>query len=307
MENRRLFLQKAGAVIAGCGSLSLFRCTFPPANPLFRISLAEWSLHRSLFAGEIDHLDFAGFAKKNFKIDAVEYVNQFFMDKAEDKSYLTDMKKRCDDLGVKSLLIMCDNEGRIGDPEATLRRLAVENHVKWLRAAQFLGCHSIRVNAFSQGTYEEQQKLVADGLFQLCQYADNYQVNVLVENHGGLSSNGKWLVGVLKMVDHIRVGSLPDFGNFRLSQDEWYDRYLGVAELMPFAKGVSAKTGEFDAYGNDIRTDYRRMLQIVVDAGYRGYIGIESSGSQLSEMEAIQKTKELLERTRDEITHDRAN
>ncbi|MBN1480345.1 TIM barrel protein [candidate division KSB1 bacterium] len=307
MENRRLFLQKAGAVIASYGSLPLFRCTFPPAKPLFQISLAEWSLHRSLFAGEIDHLDFASIAKKNFQIDAVEYVNQFFMDKAEDKSYLTDMKKRCDDLGVKSLLIMCDNEGRIGDPDALLRKQAVENHFKWLRAAQFLGCHSIRVNAFSQGTYEEQQKLVADGLLQLCTYADDVQVNVLVENHGGLSSDGKWLVGVLKMVNHSRVGSLPDFGNFQLSQDEWYDRYLGVAELMPFAKGVSAKTGEFDAQGNDIRIDYRRMLRIVVDAGYRGYVGIESSGSQLSEMEAIQKTKELLERTRDEMTRDLAS
>jgi len=276
-------------------------CTLPPKKPLFRISLAEWSLNHALFGGEIDHMDFAGMAKKEFGIDAVEYVNQFFMDKAEDKNYLSDMKQRCDDLGVKSLLIMCDNEGRIGDSDKALRRQTVENHFKWINAAQYLGCHSIRVNAQSQGSYEEQQNLVADGLLQLCEYAEDYSINVLVENHGGLSSNGAWLAGVMQKVDHIRVGTLPDFGNFQLVADEWYDRYKGVAELMPFAKAVSAKTGEFDGNGNDIRTDYVRMMRIVIDAGYRGYVGIESGSPTCSEREAIQNTKTLLERTRDII------
>ena len=278
-----------------------FKCDKQAEKLPFHISLAEWSLHRSLFAGDIDHLDFARIAKQELDIDAVEYVNQFFMEKAKDKGYLNDIKRRCDDHGVKSLLIMCDNEGRIGDPEKTARKQAVENHYKWVEAARFLGCHAIRVNAYSEGTFEEQQQHVADGLRGLCEYADDFNIDVLVENHGGLSSNGKWLVGLMKMVDHIRVGTLPDFGNFQLSEDEWYDRYLGVKELMPFAKAVSAKTGEFDAHGNDIRTDYERMMKIVLASGYRGYVGIEYEGPQLPEMEGIRATKRLLEKVMQDV------
>jgi sugar phosphate isomerase/epimerase len=297
MNSRRDFLK----IMAAASASGLVGCATPP-RPLFEISLAEWSLNRALFSGEMDHLDFAGVAKNEFAINAVEYVNQFFMDKAEDQNYLGDMKKRCDDLGVKSLLIMCDNEGALGDPDDTARQQSVENHYKWISAAKFLGCHSIRVNAHSQGSYEEQQNLVADGLSQLCDFAEDYDINVIVENHGGLSSNGQWLAGLMKKVNHLRVGTLPDFGNFQIAQDEWYDRYKGVAELMPFAKAVSAKTGEFDANGNDIRTDYLRMMRIVIDAGYRGYVGIESGSPHCSEQEAIQKTKDVLERTRDHLT-----
>ncbi len=300
MQSRREFVQK----LAAASALGMIGCATPP-KPLFRISLAEWSLNRALFRGEIDHLDFPGIAKNEFGITAVEYVNQFFIDKAEDQNYLGEMKKRCDDLGVKSLLIMCDNEGALGDPDETARQHTVENHYKWIQAAKFLGCHSIRVNAYSQGSFEEQQNLVADGLRRLCDYAEDYKINVLVENHGGLSSNGQWLVGVMKKVNHLRLGTLPDFGNFQLANDEWYDRYQGVAELMPFAKAVSAKTGEFDANGNDIRTDYLRMMRIVVDAGYRGYVGIESGSPRDTEMQAIQKSKTLLERTREQLVQER--
>ncbi len=303
MGSRRDFIKKITASAAGIG---LIGCSVPPEKPLYDISLAEWSLNKALFSGEIDHLDFPGIAKNEFGIHAVEYVNQFFMDKAKDQAYLSQMKQRCDDAGVKSLLIMCDNEGRLGDPDAEVRRQAVENHFKWVDAANFLGCHSIRVNAQSQGSFLEQQDLVADGLHQLCDYAQGYNINVIVENHGGLSSNGQWLIGVLQKVNHIRVGSLPDFGNFQLAKDEWYDRYKGVAELMPFAKAVSAKTGEFDANGNDIRTDYNRMMKIVVDAGYRGYVGIESGSPGCSEKEAIQKSKALLERTREALMEARS-
>lgn len=300
MQSRRDFLK----TVAATSALGVAGCATPP-KPLFTISLAEWSLNRSLFSGEINHLDFPHIAKNEFGIDAVEYVNQFFMDKAEDKKYLNDMKKRCDDLGVKSLLIMCDNEGALGDPDNAARKLAVENHYKWVEAAQYLGCHSIRVNAHSRGAYEEQQNLVADGLALLCDFAADFDINVIVENHGGLSSNGEWLVGVMKKVNHVRVGTLPDFGNFQLEKDEWYDRYKGVAELMPFAKAVSAKTGEFDANGNDIRTDYLRMMRIVIDAGYRGYVGIESGCPRCTEIQAIEKTKTLLERTREQLVQER--
>ncbi len=273
----------------------------PDTAALFSISLAQWSLHKALYSRAMDNLDFAATAKDKFGIDAIEYVNQFFKDKAKDTDYLAQMKQRADDLDVTSVLIMCDGEGRLGDPDDTARKQAVENHYKWVEAAKFLGCHSIRVNAASEGGYEEQQKLAADGLRRLCEFADTHGLNVLVENHGGLSSNGAWLAGVMQLVGHDRVGTLPDFGNFRIKDDDWYDKYQGVQELMPYAKAVSAKSHVFDEAGNESEIDYLRMMKIVLDAGYHGYVGIEYEGSQLGEMEGIAATKALLERVRGEL------
>ncbi|RMF85884.1 MAG: sugar phosphate isomerase/epimerase [Planctomycetota bacterium] len=279
-------------------------------RPLFMISLAEWSLHRALYEKKLDHLDFARAARRDYGIEAVEYVNSFFKDKASDAKYIAEMKKRAADEGVRSLLIMCDGEGRIGDPDEKARRQAVENHHRWVEAAKALGCHSIRVNAASEGSYDEQQRLAADGLRRLTEFAAPHEINVIVENHGGLSSNGAWLTGVMKMVDHPRCGTLPDFGNFCLDwsrasdPDAWYDRYKGVAEMMPFAKAVSAKSRKFDDAGNEVETDFRRMIKIVLDAGYHGYIGIEYEGDQKSEPEGIRLTKRLLERVRDELRHE---
>ena len=272
------------------------------SNPkLFKISLAEWSLHRTLQSGKIDHLDFCKVAKNDFGLDAVEYVNSFFFDKAQDQSYLKEMKQRADDLGVKSLLIMCDNEGSLGDPDPIARTKAVENHYKWIDAGKYLGCHSIRVNAQSEGEYDEQMKLAADGLSRLTEYGANNNINVIVENHGGLSSNGKWLATLMEKVDYPRFGTLPDFGNFRIQDEEWYDRYKGVEELMPYAKAVSAKSHDFDSHGNEINTDYYKMMNIVLDAGYNGYVGIEYEGSKLDEMAGIQATKDLLGKVKDSL------
>lgn len=274
------------------------------SQPLFSISIAEWSFHRALRAGDMEHLDFAKVTKQDYGLDAIEYVNAFFFDKANDASYLAEMKSRADGEGVKSLLIMCDNEGALGDSDAAARTTAVTNHHKWVEAARTLGCHSVRVNAQSNPglDIEEQQKLAADGLRRLCEFADPHGINVIVENHGGISSNGTWLAGVMEMVDHPRVGTLPDFGNFRIQNDEWYDRYQGVRELMPYAKAVSAKSHEFDASGNDTGTDYDRMLRIVLDAGYRGYVGIEYEGDSLSEREGVRRTLDLLVRVREDLT-----
>jgi len=268
----------------------------PAAAPLFRISLAEWSLHRTLFAGKLDNLDFPRAAKQQFGIDAVEYVNQFFKDKAKDAAYLADLAKRAKDEGVTNVLIMCDGLGNLGDPEAAARTKAIENHFPWVEAAKRLGCHSIRVNAGSKGSAEEQQKLAADGLSRLSDYAAQMDMSVIVENHGGLSSNGEWLAGVMKLVNKTNCGTLPNFGNFHD-----YDRYRGVEELLPFAKGVTAKSHEFDADGNEVRTDYRRMLRLVVAAGYRGWVGIEYEGNALPEPEGILATKKLLDRVRSEL------
>ena len=281
----------------------------------FEISLAQWSLHRSLNKGRINNLDFVSVAKNEFDIDAVEYVNSFFFDKATNKAYLREMKARSDDYGVLNLLIMCDNEGSIGDQDKVKQSKAIDNHYKWFDAAKYLGCHSIRVNAHlgnsfdkedinlnsKTSSYKSQIGFAADGLRKLTEYGASLNMNTLVENHGGLSSNGKWLSSVIKEVDHPRCGTLPDFGNFKIQGDYWYDRYKGVTELMPFAKAVSAKSHDFDSAGNEINTDYFRMMDIVLNANYKGYVGIEYEGSNLDEYDGIRATKHLLERVRDSI------
>jgi sugar phosphate isomerase/epimerase len=271
-----------------------------PNELFFKISLAEWSLHKSIFEGKMTNLDFPAKAKNDFGISAVEYVNQFFKDKAKDQAYLADLKKRCDDNGVTSVLIMCDGEGGLGDTNKTARNKAVENHYKWVEAAKFLGCHSIRVNAYGEGKSEEVAKTATEGLRALSEFAKKMEINVIVENHGGYSSDGQWLSKVIADTQMSNCGTLPDFGNFCIRNvdgkcEEMYDRYKGVAEMMPYAKGVSAKTYQFDAQGNCIETDYAKMLPLVKQAGYSGYIGIEFEGD-LPEDEGIRATKALLER-----------
>jgi len=297
-HSRRTFLKAAAAT--GAHALLFVPGTRPAtgaeATPAFKISLAEWSLHRTLFAGKLDNLDFAKTAKESFGINAIEYVNQFFKDKAKDKKYLAELKQRAADLGVKNQLIMIDGEGRIGDPNDAKRTQAVENHYPWVEAAKFLGCHSIRVNAASAGSYGEQIKLAADGLRRLSEFGAKHGLNVLVENHGGLSSNGKWLSAVIKSVGMANCGTLPDFGNFNLGGGKSYDRYQGVEELMPFAKAVSAKSQDFDTRGNETTTDFFKMMKIVLDAGYHDYVGIEYGGKRLDEFEGVRATKRLLER-----------
>ena len=296
---RRIFLTLSAGTVGG---FCLHGCTLPAAEQgsskhskePFKISLAQWSWHRRLRGQEQPKLDNLDFAKEahSFGIKAIEYVNQFFKDKAKDTRYLAEMKKRAKDLGVKSLLIMCDGEGQLGDPDSQRRTQAVENHYKWVGAAKFLGCHSIRVNAASKGSYEEQLKLAADGLRRLSEYAAGYKLNVIVENHGGLSSNAEWLTSVIRKVDLPNCGTLPDFGNFPAQ----VDKYDAVDMLMACAKAVSAKSYDFDETGNETTIDYYRMMKIVLDAGYHGYVGIEYEGKRLSENDGILATKRLLEK-----------
>ena len=278
-------------------------------QPLYKISLAEWSINRSLFSGAMQHLDFAKIAK-SAGIDAIEYVNQFFKDKAKDAAYLAEMNARARGEGVTQVLIMCDAEGNLGDPDAGKRQTAVENHFKWVEAAKTLGCHTIRVNGYSSGTPEEQMKLVADGMRKLCEFADPHGINVVIENHGGLSSNAKWLVETITRVGHKRAGTLPDFGNFRIAgpgrsnpgaKVESYDSYVGVAEMMPLAKGVSVKPRVWDAHGNQSDIDLKRMMKIVVDAGWRGHCGIEH-GAEGRELESIVELRKQLESVREALS-----
>jgi len=306
--NRRNFLHTTGMLAAGMTLSSMTGCATSSSSrrPWFQISLAEWSLHRTLRAKKISNLDFPKVAKNEFGIHAVEYVNQFFMDKARDDTYLRELKSVCEGEGVRSVLIMCDGEGNLGDPDPAKRQRAVENHHKWAEAAKFLGCHSIRINAATGGvgSYKDQQKRAAEGLAKLGDYCRKLKLNAIVENHGGLSSNGAWLAGLMRMVGQHNVGTLPDFGNFIVDHAKGveYDRYRGTQELMPFAKGVSAKSYGFDAAGNETKIDYRRMLNIVKTAGYRSYIGVEYEGSNLDEYAGIHATKKLLETVRAELS-----
>ena len=328
--NRRRFIRQIGGLATGFSAISvaLASCndngnagvdgadsankdttkteTTGAGQLFFEISLAQWSLHRALFEKKIDNLDFPLIAKRDYGISVVEYVNQFFKDKAKDEKYLAELLKRSKDNGVVNHLIMIDDEGGLGEPDDKKRLAAVENHHKWVDAAKTLGCATIRVNAFGEGSAEDVKKAAIDGLGRLGEYAAKSGINVIVENHGGYTSDGIWLSSVMKEVNKSNVGTLPDFGNFcvkRSGKSVWegdcvqeYDRYKGTQELMPFAKGVSAKTYDFDANGNCVETDYTKMLKIVKEAGFKGYVGIEYEGDKLSEEEGIRKTKALLER-----------
>lgn len=329
--NRKDFLKKAGYLSAASvmtpGLAKFFNRSNQNTELFFDISLAQWSLHRSIFGketmekgweffgrtirnknygellkGNIEPIEFPTVAKEQFGISAVEYVNTFYMGKAEDQTFLRELKSRAEDAGIENVLIMCDQEGNLGDTNANDRKQAVENHYKWVDAAEFLGCHSIRVNAAGNGSEKEVADAATAGLSMLSDYAGKKDINVIVENHGGYSSDASWLVGVIENVNKENCGTLPDFGNFQISGDREYNRYKGVREMMPYAKGVSAKTHDFDSEGYETNTDFRKMLQIVKNAGYTGYIGIEYEGNNLSEPEGIKATKELLVKVGKELT-----
>jgi len=258
-----------------------------------KLSLAEWSFHTSIQNGKMTNLDFPRIARTHFDIGAIEYVSVLFESKiaVEDTVYLQKLKKECEKYHVISNLIMVDGEGNLGDTDILKRDMAVANHYKWIQAAGFLGCHAIRVNATGEGTPEEVQKAVIDGLSKLCDYAATYKINILVENHWGNSSDPEWLIPVIKAVNKRNCGLLPDFGNFDKT-----DRYLAVELMMPYAKGVSAKSYNFDAQGNETKIDYQKMMNIVRKSGYKNYVGIEYEGEQLTEDEGIKATISLIKK-----------
>ncbi|MEZ5070826.1 MAG: TIM barrel protein [Bacteroidales bacterium] len=302
---RRTFLRNLGAGAAALAlSPTLIRsCGSASAVP--RISLAQWSLNKAFFGGDLNPVDFASLAMDRYGIGAVEYVNGFFTDRAADETFWQQMKTRADDAGVKSLLIMVDDEGDLGVADEASRIRAVENHHKWVHAAKILGCHSIRVNAFGDEDRERFRAGMTDSLHRLGEYAGGEGINVVIENHGLFSSDAALITSILDEVGLSNVGTLPDFGNWCLSAkwgttqfecDSAYDRYQGVEEFLPYAKGVSAKSYNFDENGDDRIIDYYKMLKIVKDFGYKGHIGIEYEGVEKPEHEGILATKALIEK-----------
>jgi len=321
-QDRRTFLQQASQLAVGAALLGLHSCTDSsetsqteraenPASgqatgPVFQLSLAQWSLHKAIRDNGMDPLEFAAKAR-SLGFGAIEYVTQLYGDIAQNKSYLSQMKQRADDNGLVSHLIMIDHEGDLGSTNATERKKAVENHYKWVAAAKFLGCKAIRVNAAGTGTAEEVATAAIDGLGQLATFAQQENIAVVVENHGGYSSDGVWLSNVIRQVGLSNVGTLPDFGNFCIEKAEngdclnAYDRYKGVQELLPFAKAVSAKSYDFNEHGEESTIDYHLMLSLCLDSGFAGYIGVEYEGNRLPEEEGILATKALVEKVGTEL------
>ena len=309
MMNRRHFL---GATVAAGAAVGLgLRPAWadePTGKPAagkigdFKISLAEWSLHKRLFADRAkmseNNLDFPKMAREEFGIEAVEFVNQFFKDKAHDSAYLKDLKKRADDQGVTCVLIMIDGEGDLSADKAK-RTKAVEGHKKWVDAAAALGCHAIRVNTGSNYNKDD-VATVADGCGRLVEYGIANKIKIICENHGGPSSNPDALLALMKAVNKPEFGTLPDFGNFPKKKQGGYeiDIYEAIARMMPYARGVSAKSYDFGPDGRETMLDYARILKIVTDSGYHGFVGIEYEGSRLSEPDGIRATKTLLESLR---------
>jgi sugar phosphate isomerase/epimerase len=311
MLTRRSFLQQSllgsGALLLGASS-----CQPSAATVDLEISLAQWSLHRTLQAGKLDHLDFPSKAKRDFGVSVVEYVNTFFGGKTmpfkeagKNAKYLNELLKRSREEGVVNHLIMVDNEGSLALPDDAQRLPAVENHKKWVEAARLLGCKTIRVNLHGEGSSADKKTASIDSLSRLGEFAKTMNINVVIENHGSDSSNGAWVASVMQQVGMPNVGTLPDFGNFCISHpwgqtqdpcEDMYDRYQGVQEMLPFAKGVSAKTYDFDAQGEQPKMDYKRLMSIVKKSGFKGYIGIEFEGNSQPEAEGIRLTKALIER-----------
>lgn len=302
----------AGLGFYACGNLQTPRKALSKKSlpPFFKLSLAQWSLHRAIQSQSLSPYDFAKTAKE-LGFEGVEYVNDLYQDvmKAVDKpkalkNFITKSNAAAKMHGVENVLIMVDGEGDLAVPNKSERFRAIENHKAWIEAAAEMECHSIRINLFGERNPEAWLKQSTESMNALGEYALGYNVNVIIENHGYLSSNAALVVQMLENIEHPNCGTLPDFGNFCLERaggDRWegecikeYDRYKGVSELLPKAFAVSAKSHEFDENGNEIHSDYLRLLQMVKDVGYSGYIGVEYEGPTLSETEGILATKNLL-------------
>lgn len=311
MTTRRTFIRQS---LAGAGTLLLAPSISMSHNSSSKltISLAEWSFHRALEAGELDHLDFPALAKNKFDIGVVEYVNGFFggkkmdfKDAGKNSAYLNELLKRSRDAGVINHLIMVDDEGPLSSTDEKERLKAVDDHKKWIEAAKTLGCKTVRVNLHGEGDTDTRKTVSIDSLSRLGEYAKPLSINVVVENHGSVTSNGAWMADVMKKVAMKNVGTLPDFGNFCIS-DPWgtiqngckdmYDPAKGLTELLPFAKGVSAKTYDFDDNGGQILLNYKQLVGIVKDSGFTGYIGIEYEGNKQSETDGVLMSKALLQK-----------
>ncbi|WP_345274981.1 sugar phosphate isomerase/epimerase family protein [Litoribaculum gwangyangense] len=276
------------------------------SNPFFKLSLAQWSLHRTFNDKGVSPFKFAEMAK-DMGFEGIEYVSQIYLDQIKELGFdkvIDSLKVMSDINSITNVLIMVDNEGDIANPDEEARNKAVENHMKWVNAAQKLGCHSIRVNTFGTNDYDVWKVTVVDGLKKLSEYATTKNINILCENHGWLSSDAPKLMEAIKEVNMSNCGTLPDFGNWCIKrkegaqwgecEEEFSDKYKGIQMMLTNAKAVSAKSYDFDDIGNETTLDYPRIISMVKDSGYESFIGVEYEGKRLNEKDGILATKALL-------------
>jgi L-ribulose-5-phosphate 3-epimerase len=293
--NRRNFLRHAG-LAAGLTGVSAPAAAPQSAGRKFRISLAEWSLHRAIRSRLITNLDFPRIAREQFGIEGLEFVNQLW--EAPTQSYIQRLKGIMRQTGTQGVLIMCDGEGFMGDPGREARLKAADNHRKWVDFAAELGCHSIRTNMYpgekqpsTAAEIDAFLKRCVESFTRICEYARSQNINVIIENHGGISSNPEVVVRLMKMAGLSNLGTLPDFGNF----PKEIDRYNAVKEMMPYAKGVSFKCYDFTPELKETTLDMDRLMQIAFDAGCHGWVGIEYEGNRLTEFEGVQAAERYLD------------
>jgi L-ribulose-5-phosphate 3-epimerase len=263
----------------------------------FKTSLAEWSLHKAIQSRLMTNLDFPRIAREQFGIEGLEFVNQLW--EAPTSDYVRRLKRNMSSTGTKAVLIMCDGEGFLGHTDKVQRLQAADNHRKWVDITAELGGHAIRTNMYpgekQPATPAEIDDFVGrcvESFSKLCEYAAQRSISVIIENHGGVSSNPDVVVKLMEQAKLKNLGTLPDFGNFPKEAD----KYGAVTKLMPFAKGVSVKCFDFDAQGKETTIDLDRMMKIVDAAGYRGWLGIEYEGSRMTEFEGIQAAKRFLDK-----------
>jgi sugar phosphate isomerase/epimerase len=298
-SSRRTFIKTSSIGIAAAGiasaTPSILKAGVIKKEMPFKLALSQFSLASQFWTKQLDPLDFPRKTIETFGITGLDYCSMFFADKAKDTSFLNELKKRSMDNGCYNLRIMVDGEGVLGDLNKDVRTKAIENHYKWIDAAATLGCAMIRVNVEGEGgDPKEVSKAAIESLNTLIDYGKKVNVDVIVENHIGISCNGAWLADVMKELNNPHCGTLADFGNFCINRTkpptndiagwmqtkclEEYNRYKGITELMPYAKGVHAKTHVFDANGNDTETDFAKMFKIITDSGFKGWVSVEYEG-----------------------------
>ncbi len=309
------FLQNMSLALFGVSTLGFANKSMKSKHPLIKsknkktiqLSLAQWSLNKSIRGGTLDPYDFAKIAS-DFGFSGLEYVTHLYKDiyNAKDKTkaienFVSKSLTESQKYDLDNVLIMIDGEGHLSNKNQTKRQLAVENHNVWVDAAAKLGCKAIRVNLYGTTNQQLWKELSVKSLMSLSEHASKSNINIVVENHGGLSSNAGLLMEVINAVNLPNCGTLPDFGNFCIAKEEGicvneYDKYKGVQEMMPKALAVSAKSYDFDPQGNETKIDYERMLNIVLEAGYAGYIGVEYEGNRMPAEDGILHTKRLIEK-----------
>ncbi len=260
------------------------------------LAVQQYSFNRQLRSGELNILDFPKTVVKGTGIKALEYFNGHIEDKIKDTAFFKQLRKRSDDLGAVNTMMLCRSKNAVDSPDAKIRKLAIEGYRPWLEATRVLGGKYIRVDTRHKGEAEKQKGFAVAGLRSLCKVADEYEMGILVENHGNHSGNGAWLADVMKQVDLANCGTLPDFQNFKE-----YDPYQGVSEMMPWAKILCAKAKSFDDNGDEENIDFRKMLKIAKAAGFRGYIGIEFEGHGVDPVQGINATKKLIQKVMREL------